>query len=69
MVVNRILRSGMDIKTAAELMGHSPCVMLSHYRRVTQEDRNAGVAKAGLGEALGVPALASGSGHNFGHNP
>jgi integrase len=69
MVVNRILRSGMDIKTAAELMGHSPCVMLSHYRRVTQEDRNAGVAKAGLGEALGVPALASGSGHSFGHNP
>ena len=68
MVVNRILRSGMDIKTAAELMGHSPCVMLSHYRRVTQEDRNAGVAKAGLGEALGVPALASTAGHSFGHN-
>ncbi|MBK9371611.1 MAG: tyrosine-type recombinase/integrase, partial [Deltaproteobacteria bacterium] len=34
MIVNRVLRSGMDIKTAAELMGHSPGVMLSHYRRV-----------------------------------
>ena len=69
MVVNRILRSGMDIKTAAELMGHSPGVMLSHYRRVTQEDRAAGVAKAGLGEALVEPSTCSGSGHNSGHSP
>ena len=67
MIVNRVLRSGMDIKTAAELMGHSPCVMLSHYRRVTQEDRATGVAKAGLGEALVVPAGPSRSGHRFGH--
>jgi integrase len=67
MIVNRVLRSGMDIKTAAELMGHSPCVMLSHYRRVTEEDRAAGVAKAGLGEALVVPAFPLGSGHRSGH--
>ena len=67
MIVNRVLRSGMDIKTAAELMGHSPCVMLSHYRRVTQEDRAAGVAKAGLGEALVVPTSPLGAGHKSGH--
>ena len=67
MIVNRVLRSGMDIKTAAELMGHSPCVMLSHYRRVTQEDRAAGVAKAGLGEALVVPACPPGAGHKSRH--
>jgi integrase/recombinase XerD len=67
MIVNRVLRSGMDIKTAAELMGHSPCVMLSHYRRVTQEDRAAGVAKAGLGEALAVPTSPAGVGHKSGH--
>ena len=67
MIVNRVLRSGMDIKTAAELMGHSPKVMLSHYRRVTQEDRAAGVAKAGLGEALVVPACPPGAGHKSRH--
>ena len=67
MIVNRVLRSGMDIKTAAELMGHSPCVMLSHYRRVTQEDRTAGVAKAGLGEALVVPTSPAGAGHKSRH--
>ena len=67
MVVNRVLRSGMDIKTAAELMGHSPGVMLSHYRRVTQEDRAAGVAKAGLGEALVVTMSPAGAGHKSRH--
>ena len=56
MVVNRLLREGIDIKVAAELMGHSPEVMLTHYRRVSQEDKGAGVSKAGLGEALPVAA-------------
>lgn len=56
MVVNRLLREGVDIKVAAELMGHSPEVMLAHYRRVSQEDKAAGVSKAGLGEALPVAA-------------
>ena len=56
MVVNRLLREGIDIKVAAELMGHSPEVMLTHYRRVSQEDKAAGVSKAGLGEALPVAA-------------
>ncbi|MBK9370959.1 MAG: tyrosine-type recombinase/integrase [Deltaproteobacteria bacterium] len=67
MIVDRLLRSGVDIKTAAELMGHSPKVMLSHYRRVTQEDRAAGVAKAGLGEALVVPTSPAGVGHRSRH--
>jgi len=67
MIVNRVLRSGVDIKTAAELMGHSPEVMLSHHRRATQEDRAAGVAKAGLGEALVVPTSPAGAGHRSGN--
>ena len=56
MVVNRLLRQGVDLKVAAELMGHSPEVMLTHYRRVSQEDKAVGVSKAGLGEALPVAA-------------
>ncbi|MBK9369872.1 MAG: tyrosine-type recombinase/integrase, partial [Deltaproteobacteria bacterium] len=47
MVVNRILRAGADITAAAELMGHSPSVMLSYYRRVSSEDRAAGSPRRG----------------------
>lgn len=50
-VVNGLLREGVDLKVAAERMGHSPAVMLVHYRRMSQVDKAAGVSKAGLGEA------------------
>jgi integrase len=67
MVVNRILRAGADISAAAELMGHSPSVMLSYYRRVSSEDRAMGVAKAGLGQPLVVTGAQKKPGHKSRH--
>ena len=37
-VVQAFARSGVDIKTAAEWLGHSPEVMLAAYRQVSEED-------------------------------
>jgi integrase/recombinase XerC len=67
MVVNRILRAGADITAAAELMGHSPSVMLSYYRRVSSDDRAAGVAQAGLGQPLEVAGAPMKPGHKSRH--
>ncbi|MCB9764982.1 MAG: tyrosine-type recombinase/integrase [Alphaproteobacteria bacterium] len=53
MVVDRMARRGVDIGTAASLTGHSPTVMLRHYRQVTQRDREEAVVKAGLAELAG----------------
>ena len=39
----------MDVGTAAAISGHSPEVMLKHYRTVSEADRRAAVEKAGLG--------------------
>lgn len=47
--VDRLARSGVDPATAAALLGHSPEVMLRHYRRVTPEDL------AGAAERLDSP--------------
>lgn len=49
MVVDRMLRAVVDPATAASLAGHSVVVMLRVYRQVTEADREAAVAKAGLG--------------------
>lgn len=49
-VVDRLARSGVDVATAAALLGHSPQVMLEAYRQVSAEDRRAAVARAALGE-------------------
>jgi integrase len=48
MVVDRMLRAGVDPATAASLTGHSVVVMLRFYRQVTEADREAAVAKAAL---------------------
>jgi len=37
--VDRLQRAGIDIKTAADLLGHSPETMLKYYREVSSEDR------------------------------
>lgn len=42
-------RAGVDVGTAAALLGHSPKVMLEHYRQVTLDDRRRAVARARLG--------------------
>ncbi len=48
MVVDRMLRAGVDPATAASLTGHSVVVMLRFYRQVTEADRETAVAKAAL---------------------
>ena len=48
MVVDRMLRAGVDPATAASLTGHSVVVMLRLYRQVTEADREAAIAKAAL---------------------
>lgn len=47
--VDTLARAGVDIGTAADLLGHTPEIMLEHYRQVTGEDRRAAVARARLG--------------------
>jgi integrase len=49
LVVDRLVRSGVGVATAADLVGHSPEVMLRVYRQVTDTDRRRAVAKAKLG--------------------
>jgi hypothetical protein len=49
MVVDRMIRGGIDPATAASLTGHSVEVMLRCYRKVTDDDRRQAVLKAGLG--------------------
>ena len=49
MVVDRMIRGGVEPATAAALTGHSVVVMLRFYRQVTEEDRRRAVLKAELG--------------------
>ena len=42
--VDVLAREGVDVSTAAAILGHSPQVMLAYYRQVTAEDR-AGAAR------------------------
>lgn len=39
--VDALAREGVDVSTAAALLGHSPTVMLSYYRQVTRDDLRA----------------------------
>ena len=54
MVVGDLARSGVDVKTAAKLMGHTIEVMLCYYHDVTEQDLTDAVLKAKLG-VLDVP--------------
>jgi len=47
--VDAMARAGVDIGTAAAIAGHSPEVMLKHYRTVSADDRRRAIEKAGLG--------------------
>lgn len=48
-VVDRLARAGVDVATAADILGHSPQVMLDAYRQVSDADRREAVARARLG--------------------
>ena len=50
LVADTLARSGVDVATAAAILGHSPMVMLTVYRTVSAEDRRAGALRAGLGK-------------------
>lgn len=47
--VDELQRAGVDVKTAADLLGHSPQVMLEYYRQVTDDDRRVAMKRARLG--------------------
>lgn len=47
--VDALARSGVDVSTAAALLGHSPQVMLDYYRQVTSTDLRQAVQRARLG--------------------
>lgn len=51
--VDQLYRAGVDPGAAAALVGHSPTTALRHYRRASEEDLQAAVARTGLGH---VPA-------------
>ena len=56
--VDAFARAGVDIGTAAAFLGHSPTVMLEHYRRVSIEDRRRALQAAALGQLEGGEVIA-----------
>ncbi|MBK9645270.1 MAG: tyrosine-type recombinase/integrase [Deltaproteobacteria bacterium] len=54
--VRSLLKAGVDVRTAADVMGHSPAVMLAAYAESDDADREAAVRRAGLGEELAAPS-------------
>jgi integrase len=48
--VDAFLRGGVDVGTAAAFFGHSPQVMLEHYRRATLDDHRAALLATRLGQ-------------------
>jgi len=47
--VDAFLRAGVDVGTAAAILGHSPKVMLEHYRQASRADCRDAIRRAGLG--------------------
>lgn len=51
--VDALLLAGVDVGTAASLMGHTPAVMLAAYRQATDDDRRQAITTAALGAVPG----------------
>jgi len=49
LAVDRFLRAGVDVGTASAILGHSPAIMLQHYRRATIDDTRRAIAAARMG--------------------
>jgi integrase len=47
LAVDIMARRGIDIATAAAITGHTPTVMLEHYRRVSAADLRRAAAELG----------------------
>lgn len=56
--VDAMARAGVDVATAAAVTGHSPEVMLRHYRQVSGDDKRRAVEAAQLGSLQGGKVLA-----------
>ncbi len=50
LAVGRMIKAGVDIKTAARITGHSVEMMLKFYAQTTTKDMHAAVELAGLGD-------------------
>lgn len=59
LAVDRLLANGVDVGTAAELMGHSPEIMLQKYRRASRADLEGAArvvaAALGAGKVVHLP--------------
>jgi len=53
--VDALARAGVDIGTAADLIGHSPEVMLKAYRQVSDADRRAAAKKLASARGKVIP--------------
>ncbi len=67
LAVDAMVRSGVDVATAAGFLGHSVSVMLGHYRQVSREDKRQALASTGLaevprGEVVPFPGAAEAGG-------
>ncbi len=62
LVADELLRSGVDIATAAALLGHSPQVLLAAYRRASADDLASAVARLEVrwGQVIEGPWTSSG---------
>ncbi len=67
--VDEMQRAGVDIGSACAVTGHSPQVMLQHYRQATMDDKRRAVAAARLGivprgDVVPFPEAATADGHS-----
>jgi integrase len=51
-VASELLRSGVDVRTAADVLGHDPKMLLSTYAHVIDQQRRS--AMAGLARSFGL---------------
>ena len=61
--MDRLARAGVDVGTAAAVLGHSPAVMLSVYRQVGLDERRAAIdalERLPRGEVIELSAHRSG---------
>ncbi len=51
---DRMVDTGIDLKTVADLLGHSVAMLLKRYRQSTERSRRDAIARAGLGDFGGA---------------
>ncbi len=51
---DRMVDSGIDLKTVADILGHSVAMLLKRYRQSTERSRRDAILRAGLGDFAGA---------------